>query len=74
MNSSTPVYTSSQISSMNNSYPWNGTLSCTDDHKSTSGLYELHATGDADLNGRKYIALPKETKITEEVRRKYNLM
>ncbi len=74
MNSSTPVYTSSQISSMNNSYPWNGTLSCTDDHKSSSGLYELHATGNASLDGREYIALPKGLPITEEVRRKYNLM
>ena len=74
MSSSNSVYTTNQISTMNGSYPWNGALSCAEDLKSSSGLYELHATGDADLDGRKYVALPKETNITEDVKRKYNLM
>ncbi len=74
MNSLPRYYTESDITKMNTTYPWNGTLTCDPNNKSKSGLYEYHATGDADLNGRKYIALPKETKITEEVKRKYNLM
>ena len=74
MSSSTQFYTSGQISAMNCSYPWSGSLSCADDKKSSSGLYELHATGDADLDGRKYVALPKDTKITDEVKRRYNLI
>ncbi len=36
--------------------------------------YELHATGDADLNGRKYVALKKGIKITPEIKKEYNLM
>jgi hypothetical protein len=34
--------------------------------------YELYATGDADLNGRKYIALP--SKPTPEEIKKYNIL
>ena len=74
MNSRPRYYTESDISRMNNSYPWNGTLSCDPNNKSKSGLYELHATGNASLDGREYIALLKGLPITEEVRRKYNLM
>ena len=34
--------------------------------------YELYATGDADLNGRKYVALP--SKPTPEEIKKYNIL
>jgi len=34
--------------------------------------YELYATGNADMNGRKYIALP--SKPTPEEIKKYNIM
>jgi hypothetical protein len=34
--------------------------------------YQLYATGDADLNGRKYVALSKPP--TEEEIKKYNLL
>jgi hypothetical protein len=36
--------------------------------------YQLHATGYADLSGRKYVALPANTQITEQVKQKYNLL
>ena len=37
--------------------------------------YKLHATGYADvMNGRRYVALPEDLKITEEIKKKYNLM
>ena len=37
--------------------------------------YKLHATGYADvMNGRTYVALPEDLKITDEIKKKYNLM
>ena len=36
--------------------------------------YVLHATGYADIDGRKYIALPLGTKIDDSIKQKYNLM
>ena len=38
----------------------------------TTKTYQLYPTGDADLNGRKYVALSKPP--TEEDKKKYNLM
>ena len=67
------TYTKEQISSMNYSYPWSGCITHGSERISSSGLYELHATGYADLNGRKYVSLPKGTKITEDIKRKYNI-
>ena len=40
-----------------------------------TGLFELHATGYADLDGRKYVALSKGTNIKDpEIKKKYNLI
>jgi hypothetical protein len=36
--------------------------------------YQLHATGYADLNGRKYVALPANTPITACIKQQYNLL
>lgn len=38
----------------------------------TTKTYQLYPTGDADLNGRKYVALSNPP--TEEEKKKYNLM
>ncbi len=38
----------------------------------TTKTYQLYPTGDADLNGRKYVALSKPP--TEEEKKKYNLL
>ena len=35
--------------------------------------YQLMATGDADVNGRKYVAVPQKTKMTRELKKKLNL-
>lgn len=35
--------------------------------------YKLYATGDSGLNGRKYIALPENTVITNDIIKKFNL-
>jgi len=43
-------------------------------NKSKTDDYILHATGDADLQGRKYIALPKNTILTSDIKKKYNIM
>jgi len=69
-------YSLEQIKIMNLSYPWSNCIKPTpDDFKTSStGRYILHATGDADLNGRKYIPLPVGTEITPEIKCKYNLM
>ena len=69
-------YSSSELMSLNAGYPWrNCIIQPPKDIKSSpTNTYTLHATGDADLNGRKYIPLPVGTKITEEIKRKYNLM
>ena len=44
------------------------------DKKSKTDNYVLYATGNADLNGRKYVALPVETIIDDSIKKKYNLM
>ena len=68
-------YTNSSISRMNYTYPWNNCI-----QKPRVGKqYEkedivLYAGKNYSLSsGREYIALPKSLKITNEVRRKYNL-
>lgn len=35
--------------------------------------YELHPTGNADVNGRSYVAIPKGTILTKDIKRQYNL-
>jgi len=35
--------------------------------------YRLYATGDADVNGRVYVALPKDTQLTSKIIKKHNL-
>lgn len=65
-------FSTEELKIMNKSYPWNGTI----DIKSSNNniKYKLHATGDADLNGRKYVAIPVDTKISREIARKYNII
>ncbi len=66
------MYSSASLSSMNYSRTWNHCITIPE--KSTQDTYKLHATGDADLNGRKYVALPASMVITPEVKRAYNIM
>jgi len=73
--STTPTYTSGIIASMNCGDTWRHTIKMSeaDKQKNTGDLWELHATGNATLNGREYCALPKGTKLTSEVKIKYNI-
>jgi hypothetical protein len=80
MSSSQRNYSSEVLSSMNGSSTWNNCISIEKEETnkskwSSEPLYNLHATGDADLDGRKYIALPKGTDTSDpRIRREYNLM
>ena len=67
-------FTREKLNSMKYSYPWNGCISIDDTYDKHRGTYELHPTGYADLNGRKYVALPSGITITQEIKRKYNLI
>ena len=67
------TYSEKTIEYMNYGELWNDCITIKKKDKNDS--YELHATGDADLNGRKYVALPKGTNIKDpRIIRKYNLM
>ena len=53
---------------------WQNCILFDNSNSSKNDSYVLHATGDADLNGRKYIALPAGTKIDNSIRKEYNLI
>jgi hypothetical protein len=69
-------YTASEINSLNNTPTWIGShIKIEDKKKNTEQKYVLHATGHADMNGRKYIALPSKCDVSDPtIKRKYNLM
>ena len=69
-------YTASEINSLNNTPTWIGSpIKIEDKKKNTEQKYVLHATGHADMNGRKYIALPSNRDVSDPtIKRKYNLM
>lgn len=73
-------YSSSSLQQMNCSYPWNGFIIDNSQSyfskasKNPNTSWELHATGDADLNGRKYVKIPVGTKITDQMKKDLNLM
>ena len=72
---SLPKYTSEILTSMNYGTLWNNCITVPKDIKNNSDVWELHATGDCDLNGRKYVALPPGTNTKDsEIKAKYNLM
>ena len=67
------IYSEKTIQYMNSGTLWNHCITIKKKDKNDS--YELHATGDADLNGRKYVALPTGTNIKDpRIIKKYNLM
>ena len=74
-------YSSREILDLRKTKTWNRVLNTTEAEKSNVGnvkdttTYVLHATGDCDMNGRKYIALPANLDINDiAVKTKYNLM
>ena len=68
-------YTYEQIISLNANDLWKNCIIIEKKNNYKDIIYELHPTGDADLNGRKYIALPVGTNINDPIIRiKYNLI
>ena len=78
--SSSRTYSSNSISSMNSSKLWRNSIQKPDTYVKKNAwdsepLYNLHPTGDCDLDGRKYVALPVGTDTSDpRVREKYNLI
>ena len=80
------TYNKSEIQNMNSTYPWCGSIQTTEitnrttttknySKKSKKSNYVLHACGDLDITkGRIYVALPANTTLTPEVKKKYNIM
>jgi hypothetical protein len=66
------MYSSQSIDTMNYNATWNHCISKPETSKSNS--YVLYPTGDADLNGRKYVALPCEINVSSSVKQKYNII
>ena len=64
---------SSEIRNLGNRSEWQGKLKVENTNAKKDTKYVLHSTGDADLNGRTYVALPVGTVLTDDVKRKYNI-
>ena len=72
-------YSNHEISGLNKTQTWyqkpieiKSDTSCKGDKNEK---YILHATGDADMNGRKYIALPYNCDTSNQaIKQKYNLL
>ena len=78
-NSDYRTFSRIEINSMNYSDTWRNCITIDDkpDRKYKDkkvGYFKNYATCDCDLDGRKYIALPADLKITEEIKKKYNIM
>jgi len=69
--SSQTIFTHTMLEQINYIEPWKGCIILP--KKKTADTYELHATGNADLNGRKYVALPTGTKLTDKIKMEYNI-
>ncbi len=69
-------YSKSQLFSMNCSPTWNNCITIHDDtfKKSKSNHFNLYPTGYADLNGRKYVAIPTDVNITPQIKQLYNII
>ena len=68
-------YTSQNIRDMNTSYPWRSQpIEIKEIKTDLKSAYILHATCDADVNGRKYVALPSNIILDDKTKKKYNLM
>ena len=68
-------YTNHEISGLNKTQTWfQKPIEIKGEKKDKNEKYILHATGDADMNGRKYIALPYNCDTSKhDIKTKYNL-
>ena len=66
-------YTINQLKIMNSTTNWRHHI-ILPDNKNSNILYKIYATGDADLNGRYYIALNKNINVkNRRIIEMYNL-
>lgn len=67
------IYDKDSITTLKSRSEWRGCLSCPE--RSSSNQYVIVATGNASLDGREYVSLPKETDLSDpKIKAKYNLM
>ena len=75
MNNNYKKYNINDIKEMNKNYPWSSQkIEVKTISNNTNTKFILHATGEADVDGRKYIALPSNIIIDSDIKKKYNLM
>ena len=69
-------YSANDIADLNKNKLWYGKpITIKEYTKINETKYILHATGDCDLNGRKYIALPDSINSKDsDIKQKYHLM
>ena len=68
------IYSETELNIMKNSRTWNNCIKIHNPNESAFSNYKLYATGDADVNGRKYIAISTKELITLELINNLNLM
>jgi len=72
--SSNKTYTSQEMNKLSNSDLWKNSIKNVPRvSKNDTTKYTLYSTGDADLNGRKYVSLPSNKVLTDYEKRKYNI-
>jgi len=72
--SSNKTYTSQEMNKLSNSELWKNSIKNVPSvSKNDTTKYTLYSTGDADLNGRKYVSLPSNKVLTDYEKRKYNI-
>ena len=69
-------YSANGIADLNKNDVWSRTpITIKEETNSNDTKYVLHATGECDLNGRTYIALPASVNVNNsEIKKKYNLI
>lgn len=67
-------FTKNELNELNSRPYWRNTIN-TEKCKSSGKKYKLYATGEVcATNGRRYEVFEKDVKITDEMKKKYNLM
>jgi hypothetical protein len=68
----TLTYDFSEINKKNHSQRWNNTIHIPKKYESEKS-FKIIPTGDADSNGRKYVAIPTNTVVTDKLKASLNL-
>ena len=64
-----------EINIMNKTTLWGGSINEPFRSEEEDSKYKLYSTGDATIsNGRIYVSLPTNLKITNKIKKKYNII